>query len=127
VASAAAPTSSPRGTGGAPLHYHLGTSVPEYFIPFLPVATDVLPRRMRRAAFLGTSGLATPIAARGCLLSGGEPMFEEEFAREGARLERRYRLARWTDGSTHLWIARRKEIGATTGSSGLQFDRVDDQ
>ena len=49
----------------------------------------------------------------------------EEFAREGVRLERTYRLARWTDGSTHLWLARRKQTGASVGSSGLQFDRLD--
>jgi hypothetical protein len=40
------------------------------------------------------------------------------------KIERRHRLARWADRSTHLWVAPRDEIDATVGSSGLQFDRV---
>ena len=79
---------------------------------------------MRRAAFLRADGTLGIIAPLGRLLSIDVPLFEEEFAREGVKIERRYRLARWGDGSTHLWVARRKEIGATAGSSGLQFDRV---
>jgi hypothetical protein len=51
-------------------------------------------------------------------------LFEEEFVREGVRVERMYRLARWSDGSTHLWLARRKITGAVAGSSGLRFDQV---
>jgi hypothetical protein len=79
---------------------------------------------MRRAAFLRTDGAPGIIAPLGRLLAIDVPLFEEEFAREGIKVERKYRLARWADGSTHLWVARRKEIGATVGSSGLQFDRV---
>jgi len=30
--------------------------------------------------------------------------------------------SRWLDGSTHLWIARRKTSGQGEGSSGLKFD-----
>jgi hypothetical protein len=33
-------------------------------------------------------------------------------------------MTRWSDGSTHLWLARRKTTGAVAGSSGLQFDQV---
>ena len=106
------------------LRYQLGTSVPESYIPFVPVKIDDVQRRMRRAAFLRTDGAPGIIAPLGRLLAPDVLLFEEEFAREGVRIERRYRLARWTDGSTHLWVARRKEIGATVGSSGLQFDRL---
>jgi hypothetical protein len=35
---------------------------------------------------------------------------------------RSYRYARWTDGSTHLWVSRRKQPGRGEGSSGLRFD-----
>jgi hypothetical protein len=112
-------------TGTAP-RYQLGTSVPESYIPFVPIPIDDVQRRMRRAALLrtdGTPGIITPL---GRLLAPDAPVFEEEFAREGVRIERRYCLARWTDGSTHLWVARRKQVGATVGSSGLTFDGLSD-
>jgi hypothetical protein len=129
-ASLPSPASAP---GGPSLRYRLGSSVPAYFIPFVPASIVVDPaavppetvRRMRRAAFLSTDGKPAPIAPRGRFLSPDVPLFEEEFAREGVRLDRAYRLARWTDGSTHLWMARRKLTGAQVGSSGLQFDQID--
>jgi hypothetical protein len=34
-------------------------------------------------------------------------------------------VTRWQDGSTHLWIGRRKKIGTGEGSSGLRFDALD--
>ena len=49
-------------------------------------------------------------------------IFEEEIPREGIRVTRNYQLTRWQDGSTHLWIGRRKVVGSGEGSSGLQFD-----
>jgi hypothetical protein len=110
-------------TGSLP-RYQLGTSVPDSYIPFIPVSIDAVQRRMRRAAFLRTDGTSGIVAPLGRLLAIDVPLFEEEFAREGVKVERRFRLARWVDGTTHLWVARRKEIGATVGSSGLQFDRV---
>jgi hypothetical protein len=121
IAAPPAPTSTL-----APLQYQLGTTVPDSYIPFVSVLIDTVQRRMRRAAFLHTDGTPGIISPKGKLLSVDVPLFEEEFAREGARVERRYRLARWTDGSTHLWVGRRKDVGATVGSSGLQFDRVEE-
>jgi len=121
--AAAPPEPSP---GALSPHYQLGTTVPAPYIPFVPVLIDAVQRRMRRAAFLRTDGTPGIVAPKGRLLATDVPLFEEEFALEGSRVERRYRLARWTDGSTHLWVARRKQIGATVGSSGLQFDRVED-
>jgi hypothetical protein len=122
TAVAAPPTSPP--SGSTALQYQLGTSAPEYYIPFVAGAIDANQQRMQRAALLRTDGSRTPIEPLGRLLAPDVPLFEEEFIREGVRVERMYRLARWTDGSTHLWLARRKTTGAVTGSSGLQFDQV---
>jgi hypothetical protein len=126
--SAAAPAQPPdpslaAGTAAA-LRYQLGTAVPACNIPFVPALIDTVQRRMRRAAFLRTDGTPGILSPLGRVLSIDVPLFEEEFAREGIKIERRYRLARWIDGSTHLWVARRKQTGATAGSSGLQFDRL---
>ena len=52
-------------------------------------------------------------------------MPEEEVPREGARITRAYQLARWMDGSTYLWLGRRKTVGRGEGSSGLRFDTTE--
>jgi hypothetical protein len=52
-------------------------------------------------------------------------LYEEEVPREGVRVTRRYQYTRWCDGSTHVWIGRRKQIGRGEGSSGLRFDIVE--
>ena len=49
----------------------------------------------------------------------------EEVPRACARITRAWQLARWTDGSTHLWIGRRKQPGRGEGSSGLRFDVIE--
>jgi len=49
-------------------------------------------------------------------------LHDEEVPREGARVTRRFQYSRWLDGSTLLWIGRRKEPGRGEGSSGLRFD-----
>jgi hypothetical protein len=117
--AASAPPPPQSAPSRAALHYRLGTSAPEYYIPFVAQQN-----RMQRAALLRANGSRTPITPLGRLLAPDVPLFEEEFIREGVRLERLYRMARWTDGSTHLWLARRKTTGAVAGSSGLQFDQV---
>ena len=44
---------------------------------------------------------------------------------QGARVTRAYQLARWMDGSTFLWLGRRKVVGRGEGSSGLRYDVMD--
>jgi hypothetical protein len=119
----AAPTQPPP-TPVTGLRYQLGTSAPAYYIPFVANAAGGGQPRMQRAALLAVDGSHAPITPLGRILASGTPVFEEEFIREGVRIDRLYRLARWTDGSTHLWLARRKTTGAVAGSSGLQFDQV---
>jgi len=52
-------------------------------------------------------------------------LFEEEAPREGVRITLSYQLTRWIDGSSHLWVGRRKGVGRGEGSGGLQFDSLD--
>jgi hypothetical protein len=119
----AAPTPPPP-TPVTGLRYELGTSAPAYYIPFVANAVSGGQPRMQRAALLAVNGSHAPIKPLGRILASNTPVFEEEFIREGVRIDRLYRLARWTDGSTHLWLARRKTTGAVAGSSGLQFDQI---
>jgi len=75
---------------------------------------------------LKIDGSPEPVRARGHILkpddSKGLAIYEEEVPREGIRVTRTFQLARWHDGSTHLWIGRRKAVGSGEGSSGLRFD-----
>jgi len=52
-------------------------------------------------------------------------IFAEEIPREGIRVTRHYQFARWHDGTSHLWIGRRKGVGSGEGSSGLRFDTLE--
>jgi hypothetical protein len=112
--------------------YLLATTVPDYWIPFQPQRIDPTKPdvRLRRAAALldegGEIGFSRPL---GRLL---EPerhdlsLFEEEVPRSGLKVVRQFEYTRWVDGSTVLWLARRKSAGAGEGSSGLRFDRIED-
>jgi hypothetical protein len=48
--------------------------------------------------------------------------------RSGLRLVRQFQYARWLDGTTFLWLARRKGVGrGESTTSGLLFDVVEEQ
>jgi hypothetical protein len=109
--------------------YRLASTTPDNWVPLLPVQTDA-GLRLTRGKVVKPDGTQRLIEAKGRLLNpDGNPaaglmLYEEEIPREGVRVTRSYQLARWQDGSTHLWIGRRKRIGRGEGSSGLQFDRL---
>lgn len=111
------------------LVYKLATKTPDNWVPLLPVKSDE-GLRLRRGKVLKVDGPPEFIAAQGNILrpqvisENGLRIFEEEIPREGIRVTRHYQLTRWHDGSTHLWIGRRKKVGSGEGSSGLQFDSV---
>jgi hypothetical protein len=105
--------------------YRMGTSVPDYWIPFLPVQTGPAVQ-LRRGSLPGIQP-GSMIQPLGRLLVPGQDLLlhDEEVPREGARVTRSYQYARWSDGSTHVWVGRRKEPGRGEGSSSLQFDIID--
>ncbi|MCS6319857.1 MAG: hypothetical protein H8K05_19235 [Nitrospira sp.] len=113
------------GSEGDPLIYRLGTTVPDYWIPLLPVK-DGNALRLKRGALpaFGEGGIQGVQRPKGRLLGPHRELllYEVEVPREGARVTRTYQYARWIDGSTHLWIGRRKGPDRGEGSSGLQFD-----
>ncbi|MCU1265914.1 MAG: uncharacterized protein JWM21_2232 [Acidobacteria bacterium] len=112
------------------LVYKLTTEVPDNWVPLMPVKNSA-GLRLQRAKVLRTDGRSQFIEAQGRILNPDVPsqkdlkIFEEEIPREGVRVTRHYQLARWHDGSTHLWIARRKRVGGGEGSSGLRFDLLE--
>jgi len=109
-------------TAGASLNYRLGSTVPDYWFPFLPLAANGATVQMQ----LANMPLRAANRSTGRLL-GYQPLkiFLEELPREGVRLQRRYRAARGPDGSTHVWIGRLRSTGSGEGRSGLRFDYLE--
>jgi hypothetical protein len=109
----------------AVIRYVLGTTVPENWIPFIPVhlpGSDA-EIRLQRARL---PGAAPP---KGVLLNEAQPVYfinEEEVPRSGIAVRRSYQRTRWLNGKTYLWIGRRKETGKGEGWSNLAFDQIRD-
>lgn len=111
--------------GTAEIRYVLGTMVPDYWKPFIPVHIDGSDTEIRfqRAQMPG----AKP--PYGVLLSEQPaPYFinEEEVPRAGAIVTRSFQRTRWLNGKTYLWIGRSKEAGRGEGQSNLKFDQIED-
>ncbi|MFC7081268.1 lamin tail domain-containing protein [Halorussus caseinilyticus] len=104
--------------------YRLSTGVPDYWHPLVPV------RRGRRATDLERGEMLVAdrdhdTDPKGAILDERDASIpEEEVPRTGKRVTRRYRHARWTDGSTHLWSSREATVGTGEVSSDLQFDVI---
>ncbi|MEO8368637.1 MAG: hypothetical protein ABI806_05525 [Candidatus Solibacter sp.] len=112
--------------------YRVETVVPDYWIPLAPEHfNDPASVRLRMTPMeLDNGGVPTAVEPKGRLLesrdSGGRLwVFDEEIPREGTQIDRIYRYARWRDGRTSMWTARRRRVGRGEGSSGLRFDVLD--
>lgn len=122
----------------AEIQYKLGTSVPENWIPFIPIHKLDSNReiRLQRAALKrAIPGVTdtTPVEPRGDILRPGlneaPPqayfLHNEEVLKVGTQVSRTYQRARWWNGEIHTWLGRRKQSGKGQGSSGLEFDRIE--
>jgi hypothetical protein len=130
AATAADPAVAATEPEDAPPRYRLATEVPPHWIPLLPVQIPqpggAVLQRLRRGAVLRPDGSEVVPRALGTILEPGGVLLlhDGEIPREGVRLTRHYQMARWTDGTTVVWAAHRKEVGRGEGSSGLVCDRV---
>ena len=112
---------TPPPSGDPVPQYRLGSTVPDYWIPFLPVALDASGHlTLSRGRLPGA-----PPLPLGKMLGEETSIFLEEVPREGVQLARRYRWARGTDGSWYLWIGRLRQTGRGEGRSGLRFDYLE--
>jgi hypothetical protein len=115
--------------------YEVMSSVPEHWVPFLPVHVDGDNRevQLQRGAIprlLAGDPEPRKIRPRTSLLRHGlEPaphaayfLHEEEVPRAGVQVTQRFERTRWRDGRVWLWLAARKQTGRGEGSSGLAFD-----
>ena len=120
-----APPLPPPSSNDGIVFYRLGSTVPDYWVPFLPIETgDASPLQLRRGRLPGPVGTT---AAQGRFLTGpGVPVIAlDEVPRDGVHLVRRFRCARGPDGSVHLWVGRSRNTGKGEGRSGLRFDYIE--
>jgi hypothetical protein len=121
---------------GAPLRYEVMNTVPENWIPFIPVHVPGSTRevQLQRAALPRLLPGAPPpppkvqprtvLLREGLDLAAPQPYFvhEEEIPRAGCQIAQVYLRGRWTDGSVYTWLRVRRRTGRGEGSSGLAFD-----
>jgi hypothetical protein len=122
----------------ARVRYELINTVPEHWIPMIPVHVpgDSRKIQLQRASMLRAIDAdpthAQKIKPRTSLLREGldrSPaeryyVHEEEVPRSGVRIRQTYQRTRWTDGKVVVWLGASKQVGRGEGSSGLQFDRL---
>jgi hypothetical protein len=124
----------------ARIRYQLMSTVPEHWIPFIPVHVGAGQRaiQLQRASVprvIPGDPISPPAPVRPRTdllrvgLDAGQPYFlpDEEVPRSGTRVLQIFRRARWHDGTVHIWLAARSEVGRGEGSSGLGYDRLIDK
>ncbi len=116
-------------------------SVPENWIPFIPVHIPGNNReiQLQRAAMprilVGDPDPAQKVQPLTSLLRQGLDLtparisflHEEEVPRAGARLTQYYTRSRWSQGQVYTWLRVQKQTGRGEASSGLAFDRLVDK
>lgn len=132
-----APPEPPPAAEGARIRYQIMNTVPENWIPFIPVHRDGGNRevQLQRAAMpriLHDEPRPRKVRPRTALLRQGldeaEPYFvhEEEVPRAGVLVTQSFQRTRWRGGQVWVWLGVRKQTGRGEGSSGLAFDRIVD-
>ena len=125
----------------AAVRYQAMNSVPENWIPFIPVHVPDNNRQiqLQRAAMPRIlEGDASPaqkvqpltsLLRQGLDLTPAQTFFvhEEEVPRAGTRLTEYYARARWTQGQVYTWLRAQKQTGRGEAASSLGFDQLVDQ
>jgi len=122
----------------APIRYEVMTTVPENWIPFVPVHVEGSNReiQLQRAALPriidGDREDPVKVQPRTRLLREGLDrtpaeryyVHEEEVPRAGSVQAQLFQRTRWTDGRVHVWLRVRRQTGRGEGTSGLRFDEL---
>ncbi|HEY2711843.1 MAG TPA: hypothetical protein VGI60_04955 [Chthoniobacterales bacterium] len=124
-----ATTTTTNGDATVDARYNIQTTIPDYWVPLVPVkryGVDEPAMILRRGLTLLPSGEIGP-GALGRVLDPTRALliFEEEVPNGSTVVSRHWQLARWLDGSTWLWLARRKDPGTGEQSSGLRYDLIE--
>jgi len=103
--------------------WRLATDAPPGWHPLLP---EVSSSGLTRLVPGSVSGAPVP-PARSRILSElrGNGIALDVVTAEGTRLRRRAEMARWIDGSRHVWVGRDRQVGRGDAGSGLLFDTLE--
>jgi hypothetical protein len=120
----------PKATPDGPkIYYTLETSVPDNWIPMVPVQSPQNELLLRRGTMeIATSSGFVFLKAHALILEPQHPFFvaDRVVTRAGIMVDRYFRRTRSADGSTFVWLARKSQQGRGPGWSGLRFDIVQD-
>jgi hypothetical protein len=130
--------SAPPLQNDAKARYEVMNTVPENWIPFIPVHVagsnrEIQLQRASMPRIVENSAAAiekikprTSLLREGLERTPAQPYFihEEEVPRAGVRVSQAYQRTRWKDGRVFVWLGARKKVGRGEGSSGLLFDRL---
>jgi hypothetical protein len=118
----------------APIRYEVMNTVPEHWIPFIPVTVNPESGqiRLQRAALPrileGDTRMPEKVRPRTTLLQSNFPgpyyIHEEEVPRAGVVVSQAYQRTRWVGGRVLTWLGARKQTGRGEGTSGLRFDSL---
>lgn len=122
----------------AAIRYEVMNTVPEEWIPFIPVhlPDDNREIQLQRAAMprilTGDPNLPVKVRPRTTLLREGLDrapkqayfLHEEEVPRAGALVQQTFKRTRWNGGRVLVWLGISKHTGRGEGSSGLAFDQL---
>ena len=121
----------------AQIRYNIMNSVPENWIPFIPVHLDGSNReiQLQRASMpriLHGVDNYTPVKPRTHLLRSGLDenergtyfVYEEEVPRAGISVSKAFQRTRWYNGKVFIWLGIHKKTGRGEGQSNLQFDQI---
>jgi hypothetical protein len=122
----------------ASIRYQVVNSVPEHWIPFVPVHLPNSNRQiqLQRAAMPrileGDPNPPKKVEPRTSILRQGldfelpQPYFlhEEEVTRAGTLISKAFQRTRWYNGQVFTWVGLRKQTGRGEGFSGLAFDQI---
>jgi hypothetical protein len=106
---------------GPIIRYQLQTPVPPAWFALLPQASQGSLVDFVAAPIVGDSSQPW---GRIVMSLEGAALPEQAVPRAGLRLQRVYCRSRWLDGSTYVWTARQRLLGARGPSSGLVYDQV---
>ncbi|REL33837.1 hypothetical protein DYD21_10555 [Rhodohalobacter sp. SW132] len=122
----------------ANIRYQVVNSVPEQWIPFIPVHKNESQREieLQRAAMprilKNDPKIPKKIKPRTSLLREGLDqekkipyyIHEEEIPRAGVKIHKAFQRTRWYNGKVFNWLGIRKKTGRGEGHSGLAFDQI---
>jgi hypothetical protein len=125
------PAPGPADAPRAPVAYEAMNSIPENWIPFIPVHLpgDLRAIRLQRAAMLSVVD-QQPVRPRTAVLREGLDstpkssyfISEEEVPQTGTKVSVAYNRTRWRNGRVAVWLSTQRGTGRGEGSSGLAFD-----